>query len=47
MFKVWQNLAPFDGRPFGGAVMALLPKFVNQQSSVLTIIVFLLPPLQA
>jgi hypothetical protein len=26
MFQVWQNLAPFGGRPIGGAVEALLTK---------------------
>jgi hypothetical protein len=31
MFKVWQNLAPFGGRPIGGAVEVLLTKDVNQQ----------------
>jgi hypothetical protein len=23
MFEVWQNSAPFDGRPIGGAIEAL------------------------
>jgi hypothetical protein len=35
MFEVWQNLAPFGGRPFGGAIEALLTKLVNQLLSVL------------
>jgi hypothetical protein len=43
MFGVWQNLAPFGGRPIGGAVEALLTKVLNHQSSVLPIVVFLLP----
>ncbi len=30
MFKVWQNLAPFGGRPICSAVEALLTKVVNQ-----------------
>jgi hypothetical protein len=29
MFKVWQNSAPFDSRPIGNAVEALLTKAVN------------------
>jgi hypothetical protein len=37
MFKVWQNLAPFGGRPIGGAVEALSTKVINQQLSVLLI----------
>jgi hypothetical protein len=37
---VWQNLAPFGGGPISGAVEALLTKFVNQQLSVLPIVVF-------
>jgi hypothetical protein len=47
MFEVWQKLAPFDGRPIGGAVEVLLTKVVNRQSSVLPIVVFLLPLLLA
>jgi hypothetical protein len=43
MFKVWQNSAPFGCRPIGGTVEALLTKFVNQQLSVLPIVIFLLP----
>jgi hypothetical protein len=39
MIEVWQILAPFRGRPIGG-IEALLTKFVNQGSSVLTIVVF-------
>jgi hypothetical protein len=31
LFEVWKNSAIFDGRPIGGAVEALLTKFVNQQ----------------
>jgi hypothetical protein len=30
MFKVWQNLALFGGRPIGGTVEALLNKVVNR-----------------
>jgi hypothetical protein len=41
MFEVWQNLAPFGGRPIGGVVEALLTKVVNWQFSVLLIDVFL------
>jgi hypothetical protein len=41
-------LAPFGGRPIGGVILeALLTKFVNWQSSVMPIVVFLLPPLLA
>jgi hypothetical protein len=40
MLEVWQNLAPFGGRPIGGTVEALLTKVVNQQSSVSPIVVF-------
>jgi hypothetical protein len=39
MFKVWQNSAPFGGRPNSGAVEALLTKVDNRQSSVLPIVV--------
>jgi hypothetical protein len=42
--EVWQNLAIFGGRPIGGAVEALLTKTINQQLSVLLIVVFLLLP---
>jgi hypothetical protein len=42
MFEVWQNLAPFDGGPIGGAVEALLTKVINRQSSVSPIVVFFL-----
>jgi hypothetical protein len=31
MLKVWQNSAPFGGRPISGAVEALLTKVVNWQ----------------
>jgi hypothetical protein len=31
MFEVWQNLAPFGGRPIGSAVEALLTIVINQQ----------------
>jgi hypothetical protein len=41
MFKVWQNLASFGGRPIGSAVEALLTKVLNQQLSVSSIVVFL------
>jgi hypothetical protein len=37
---VWQNLAPFSGRPISGAVEALLTKVINTQSSVSPIVVF-------
>jgi hypothetical protein len=40
MFEVWQNSAPFGGRPIGGAVKALLTKVVNWQLSVLLIVAF-------
>ncbi len=40
MFKVWQNSAPFGGRPIGGAVETLLTKIVNWRLSVLPIVVF-------
>jgi hypothetical protein len=39
MFKVWQNLAIFGGRPIGTAVEALLTKNGNRQSSVSLIVV--------
>jgi hypothetical protein len=42
MFKVWQNMAPFGGRPIGGNVELLLTKVLNQQLSVSPIIVFFL-----
>jgi hypothetical protein len=38
--EVWQNSAPFGGRPIGGAVEALLTKFINRRLSVLLIIVY-------
>jgi hypothetical protein len=37
---MWQNLAPFGGRPIGGVVEALLTKVFNLQLSVLLIVVF-------
>jgi hypothetical protein len=40
MFKMWQNLAIFGGRPISAAVEALLPKVVNRRSSLLPIVVF-------
>ncbi len=40
MFKVWQNLAPFGGRPIGSAVEALLTKVVNRQYWRSPIVVF-------
>jgi hypothetical protein len=43
MFKVWQNLAPFGGRPIGSAVEVLLTKVVNWQSSVSLILFFVAP----
>jgi hypothetical protein len=42
--EVWQNSAIFGGRPIGSAIEALLTKVVNQRSSVLPIVFFLLPP---
>jgi hypothetical protein len=44
MFEEWQNLAPFGGRLIGSTVEALLTKVVNQQSSVLLIVVFFCSP---
>jgi hypothetical protein len=45
LLEVWQNSAPFGGRPIGGAVEALLTKVVNQRLLVSPIVVvFLLPP---
>jgi hypothetical protein len=41
MFEVWENLAPFGGRPIGSAVEVLLTKVVNRQSLLLPIVVFL------
>jgi hypothetical protein len=41
---VYKNLAIFGGRLIGGAVEALLTKVINWRSSVLPIVVFLLPP---
>jgi hypothetical protein len=40
MFEVWQNSAPFGSRPIGGAIEVMLTKVINQQSSVLPIVVF-------
>jgi hypothetical protein len=40
MLEVWQNLAPFGGKPICGAVEALLTTIVNRQLSVLLIVVF-------
>jgi hypothetical protein len=34
LLEVWQNLAPFGGRPIGGTVEALLTKVINRQLSV-------------
>jgi hypothetical protein len=39
MFEMWQNSAPFGGRPIGGAVEALLTKVVNWQYWQLPIVV--------
>jgi hypothetical protein len=47
MFEVWQNSTPIGGIPIGGAVEALLTKFVNWRLSVLLIVVFSLPLLLA
>jgi hypothetical protein len=33
LLEVWQNLAPFGGRPINAVVEALLTKAINQQSS--------------
>jgi hypothetical protein len=41
MLEVWQNLAPFGGRPIGGTIEALLTKVVDWGSLVLPIVVFL------
>ncbi len=41
---MWQNLAPFGGRPISGTVEALLTKVVNQRLSVLPIVVFFVAP---
>jgi hypothetical protein len=40
MFKVWQNLPPFSSRPNCGVVEAPATKVVNQQLSILLIVVF-------
>jgi hypothetical protein len=40
MLEVWQNLAPFFGRPICSTVEVLLTKVINQQLSVLPIVVF-------
>jgi hypothetical protein len=40
MFEVWQNLAPFVGRPIGSIIEALLTNFFYQQLSVLLIVGF-------
>jgi hypothetical protein len=40
MFGVWQNLAPFGGRPIGGTIEVLLTKVNNQQYCRLLIPVF-------
>jgi hypothetical protein len=34
MFEVWQNSAPFGGRPIGGAVEALLTKVINSSTAM-------------
>ncbi len=45
LLEVWQNLAPFGGRPIGGDIEVLLTKVINRQSSVLpTVIFFVAPP---
>ncbi len=44
LLEVWQNLAPFSGRPIGAAVEALLTKVFNRQSSVSPIVVFYVAP---
>jgi hypothetical protein len=41
MFEVWQNSAPFGGRPIGGIVEVLLTKVVTWRLSILPIVVFL------
>jgi hypothetical protein len=38
MFEVWQNLAPFGGRPIGGAVEALLTKVEKRRSPLSPIV---------
>jgi hypothetical protein len=40
MFEVWQNLAPYGGRPVSGAIEVLLTKVVYRQSAVSPIVVF-------
>jgi hypothetical protein len=40
MFEVWQNLAPFYGRPIGSAVEVLLTKVIHWRLSVLPIVFF-------
>jgi hypothetical protein len=40
LLEVWQNSAPFGGRPIGSAIEVLLTKVVNRQLSVLPIVVF-------
>jgi hypothetical protein len=40
MLEVWQNSAPFGGRPIGSAVEVLLTKVINWRSSVSLIVVF-------
>jgi hypothetical protein len=35
MLEVWQNLAPFSGRPIGRVVEVLMTKVMILQSSVL------------
>jgi hypothetical protein len=47
LLEVWQNLAPFGGRPIGGTVEALLTTVLNQQSSVLPIVVVFFAPRHA
>jgi hypothetical protein len=42
MLEVWQNSAPFGGRPIGGAVEVLLTKVINWQMSVSSIVVVFL-----
>ncbi len=40
MFKVWQNLAPFGGRPIGGTIEVLSTKVINRRSSISLILIF-------
>jgi hypothetical protein len=45
MFKMWQNLAPFDGRPTSGAIEALLMIVEIDNCHNRQLVLFLLLPL--